>query len=260
MAYKDSTGLANELTDRNCLRQIIQGGRLLLFSSTQPTNADTASNGTLLGTITLASGAFTGETLPVWKITLAGTAGSLDSIKMGGLELLAAAVNFTTDLTTTAAAVAAAITNGYSLIDYTATGSGADILITGPKGSGAALNATTCVATATTLTATVANTGSVFTAGVDTVNGLKLTFPAVSGAVNMSGTWSGAGVAAGTATWFRYLCDAADTGTGNTSTFRRIDGSVTATGGGGDCTIDNTSVSVGQTVTVTSFLFGIDQG
>ena len=32
-----------------------------------------------------------------------------------------------------------------------------------------------------------------------------------------------------------------------------IQGSVTATGGGGDMTLDNTSIASGQTVTITSF-------
>lgn len=52
------------------------------------------------------------------------------------------------------------------------------------------------------------------------------------------------GLAAGTATWFRI------TTSGGTFV---IDGSVTATGGGGDCQLNTTTISVGVTVAVTSF-------
>lgn len=56
------------------------------------------------------------------------------------------------------------------------------------------------------------------------------------------------GITTGTAGWFR-ICDsteAAGSGLGI------IDGSVTATGGGGDLTLSTTSITTGLTVTVTS--------
>lgn len=60
------------------------------------------------------------------------------------------------------------------------------------------------------------------------------------------GTWEDiAANAAGTIGWAR-LRNAGDT--------KRIDFSVTATGGGGDITVDNTIVAVGQKVTITSFI------
>lgn len=56
------------------------------------------------------------------------------------------------------------------------------------------------------------------------------------------------GVAAGTAGWFRVLdsTEAAATGLGV------LDGSVTATGGGGDLTLATTTVSVGLALEITS--------
>lgn len=260
MAIKVSTSLANLIADRSSYRQAVTGGRLLLFSGTQPTSADSASNGTLLCTITESGGAFTGETLPVWTITLTGSAGSVDSIKMGGLELLSAAVNFTTDLTATATLVASAITSNYTLVDYTATSSLGVIYITGPKTSGASLNNTVCVATTTAMTATVSNSGLPTTAGVATVNGLTFSYPASSGGFVLSGSWSGTAVASGTATWSRYVCDAADSGTNASTAYNRIDGSITVTGGAGDSTIDNTIVTAGQVINVTSCSMGISRG
>lgn len=260
MSIKVSTGLANEITDRAALRTNLQNGRLLIFSGTQPTNADTASNGTLLCTITNSSGAFVGETLAVWTVVLSGSAGTVDSIKVGGIELMSGSVSFTTDLTTTAAAVASNINNFFSMLDFTATSSGANVYVTAPKGSGATLNSMVCTASATTMTATPSSAGAVTTAGVTTVNGLQWAFPAASGKVAMSGTWSGLGVAAGTAGWFRYCCDSADAGTAASTSYRRLDGTVTITGGGGDITIDNTNVSINQIVTCSNTYLSTVQG
>src|SRR5262249_36600946 len=69
---------------------------------------------------------------------------------------------------------------------------------------------------------------------------------AASGSKAMTGTWQGAGAGAGgTAGHFRvYASDGTTCG---------IQGSVTATGGGGDMTIDNAVLAAGQQVNVTSF-------
>lgn len=59
-----------------------------------------------------------------------------------------------------------------------------------------------------------------------------------------NGVWSDVGVAAGNIGHFR-LKNAAGT--------KIEEGSVTATGGGGDMTVDNVSVAIGQAVTVNSY-------
>lgn len=68
---------------------------------------------------------------------------------------------------------------------------------------------------------------------------------ASAGSKALLGTWSGTGLAAGTAGYFR-IYDTAFAGCG-------IQGTITATGGGGDMTLDNVSIASGQTVTVNSF-------
>lgn len=78
----------------------------------------------------------------------------------------------------------------------------------------------------------------------------EITLPATpwaaasAGSKAKNGTWSVAAVAAGTAGHFR-LKNAGDT--------RREEGTVTATGGGGDMTVDNVSIAIGQIVTVTQY-------
>lgn len=66
---------------------------------------------------------------------------------------------------------------------------------------------------------------------------------ASSGSKSKSGTWSVAASGTGTAGHYRIK-------QGGTC---HEQGTITATGGGGDMTVDNTSVASGQTVTVTTF-------
>lgn len=69
---------------------------------------------------------------------------------------------------------------------------------------------------------------------------------AASGSKSMSGTWQDAAAdAAGTAGHFRiYASD---------GTTAHLQGSITATGGGGDMTLDNVSIASGQQINITSF-------
>ena len=68
---------------------------------------------------------------------------------------------------------------------------------------------------------------------------------ASGGTASKSGTWDGTAVAAGTAGHYRLY--------NNGTTVCHEQGSITTSGGTGDLTLDNTSISSGQTVTVTSW-------
>lgn len=69
---------------------------------------------------------------------------------------------------------------------------------------------------------------------------------ASSGSKALAGTWQDASAdATGTAAHFRLYA--------NDGTTCHGQGTVTATGGGGDLTVDNTSFAAGQSFTVTSF-------
>jgi hypothetical protein len=78
---------------------------------------------------------------------------------------------------------------------------------------------------------------------------LTITLPATfltssGGVASLAGTWSANASATGTAATFRIY---------DGSAVCHIQGNVTATGGGGDMTLDNVSIASGQTITVTSF-------
>lgn len=69
---------------------------------------------------------------------------------------------------------------------------------------------------------------------------------ASAGVKSLSGTWSDSSAdASGTAGYFRIL--------DSTATTCGIQGTVTATGGGGDLTLDNTSIASAQLVQINSF-------
>lgn len=68
---------------------------------------------------------------------------------------------------------------------------------------------------------------------------------AASGSKSKLGTWQAVGLAAGSAGHFR-LKDSA-------GTTCHAQGTVTATGGGGDMTLDNVSIAVDQVVTINTF-------
>lgn len=73
-----------------------------------------------------------------------------------------------------------------------------------------------------------------------------------SGSVAKNGTWTATGVAgagAGTNIGWARLRTSGDAG-GASTTLARLDFTVTATGGGGDFTIDNVNIANGQSMTI----------
>lgn len=68
-----------------------------------------------------------------------------------------------------------------------------------------------------------------------------------------NGTWEDAAAdGAGDAGYFRLIQSGDANGAGADGTEERIEGTVTATSGGGDIELDNITIAVGQTVTITS--------
>lgn len=68
---------------------------------------------------------------------------------------------------------------------------------------------------------------------------------AAAGAVGKNGTWSGTGAAAGSAAHYRLKDSAGST--------CHEQGTVTASGGGGDLTLDNVVIAAAQAVTITQW-------
>lgn len=246
MTLRLSTKLCNNLAGTTGFAATFANGVIDVYTGTQPASADAAATGTLLGTITQASGAWTPETLASQTITVAGSSGSINTVTVGTFNIIPlGAVPFVTDAATTAAALASAINrNGL----YTATVSGSVVAVKAPTGSGAAHNGLALATTVTTLTAT---SGGNMSGGVAAVNGL--TFNESSGkSVTKSGTWSFVGIAAGTAGWWRMRASPTDAGGADTGfIYPRLDGSCGV--GSGDMSLGTITIEIGAPSTVDRF-------
>lgn len=250
MTLRLSSGLRNFALAGGSVKDALQGGKLLIYSGAQPATADTAPSGTLLATITAASGAHTAEVLATGTVTLnTGAAGSIDTLTVDGISIIDAAVAFDTSLTLTAAALALAINNAASDPEYSATSSGAVVTIKAKRGSGAGPNGFVVASTVTTLTKTDANMAS----GVTGVNGLSFGVAAAGALIKLaSQTWSGVAGANGTAGWFRFVGAVADSGiTDTTESDIRLDGAISTSGA--QLNMSSTSITSGATQTINTF-------
>jgi hypothetical protein len=297
MALKFSTGAVNNVAAGMGWGDLMKNGTIKVYSGTQPATANDAPSGaTLLCQFTTNSGALTNETRAACKIVLAaGAAGSVDSINVGGMALMSAAVTYATSLTNTAQLVVDNINNNlttpdvYAVMGGTAVGgitygaaNAGEFYLIAPKNVGTAWNSVTVTTTSTTLTIALntdatpstAETGafaavsgdsvSGFTAGVAAVNGLTMTYPAVAGLISKNGTWGDSSADnSGTATWFRYICNPNyDDGSTSLNTtgvaaylISRIDGSVGTSGA--DMLISNASITASAAQTVNQFDFTV---
>jgi hypothetical protein len=223
-----STGLTNKLLDTGSAKDIFANCVIDIYSGVQPTLPDNVPNGTLLGTVTKASGAYTPETRSAGSMTLTGgAAGSVNTVTVNSVDILGGAVAFITDLATTAAAVVAQINRNPKNPLFVASSVGAVITLTAVNGLGTLTNTWAVSATLTTITASY----SAMTGGVDAVNGLRFD-SASAGVLSKIGseTWSCNFVADGTAGWFR-IRESGDAGTALSTAACRIDGSIATSGG-----------------------------
>ena len=251
MTIRLSTGLRNAVTGTLGFAGALAKGTIEIYTGTQPASADAAITGTLIGIVTLSSGALTRETQASQTITVAGSSGSINTVTVGTLNIIPdGAVSFNTDVNTTASNLCDAI-NRKGL--FTATVSGAVVTVRPRPGAGATYNAVAFATTVTTLTATVG--AATLSGGVSPVNGLNVASPS-SGTVAKPATavWSFNGIGGGgTAGWFRYKGSVLDSDAlvSGAPYYVRMDGSVAVSGA--DLNLSNIVVASGAPNTIDSF-------
>ncbi len=250
MTMKLSTGARNFINKQGGMDDMLRNGWIEIYSGAQPSSADAAATGTLLCTISNASGAITKEVLSTGSVTLTGGAsGSVNTITVNSVEVLGAAVNFNATLTQTAIDIAAQINRFKSVPDYTATSVGAVITISALPGTGTGPNTFVVASSVTTITKTDANMAG----GVASVNGLKFDVSS-AGIMNKltSQTWSGVNAATGTAGWFRQYGSVADaSGLDSLALYLRIDGSISTSGA--EMNLNSTAFTSAATTTLASW-------
>lgn len=249
MTMKFSTGARQFMASYGSFKDAFQNGRIEIYSGAQPLNADAATTGVLLCTITAASAARTSEVLANGSLTLnTGAAGSVNTLTVNGVDILGGAVPFNTSLNQTAADIVQQVEALKSPVEYEVTVAGAAITIRALPGTGASSNGFVVAATYTTIAGTTAN----LSGGVTAVNGLQFN-DAVAGVINKSSqVWSGVNVATGTAGWYRFYGSIADAGgLDATGLMIREDGSIGLTGT--DITTPSTALTIAVTTTIASW-------
>lgn len=255
MALRYSSGLRNFLNEGGSIKQALANGKLKIYTGAQPSTGDAAPTGTLLATITVSSGAHTAEVQATGSLTISGTSGSVDAVTVNSIDILGGAVNNTGTAAGTATAVAAAINNNPKNFMFVAssTGSTGVVTLTAKPGLGTLCNGWAVSGTATTTTlGTLVNIGS-GVAGVNPANGLRFGDSSAGVLVkDSSQTWSGVGVADGTAGWFRFEGSVADSGAADSSeVYIRMDGNIATSGA--NLNLSSTTVATGATQTISSF-------
>lgn len=255
MTFRLSTGVRNKLAKQGSVDALFRNGRIEIYSGAQPTSPDAAVTGTLLCTITSNSGAYTPETAAVGSITLAGSAGSVNTLTVNGVNILAAAVPFDSTLAQTALDLATEINRNTDEFGYnaSATGSSGVVTITANAGQGTTPNGYAVAATLTTLTATYA----AMAGGVNPVNGLLFDVAAGGTLTQLATqTWSGVNGNTGTAGWFRQYGSLTDTGALDTAQiFPRFDGAIATSGA--EMNLNSTAFTAGATTTLAGWSLSI---
>jgi hypothetical protein len=250
MALRFSTGFRNYLNEAGGVKQALNNGKIYIYSGSQPASADDAASGTLLAIISKSSGALTEEVQSVGSVALTGGAsGSINTLTVNSISILDVTVPFNTSLTQTATDLAAAINNNPKNLLYIAEASGATVNIKGKLGLGATPNTWVVASTATTIT----KTDTDMAGGVDAVNGLTFGDSASGTLVKAADeTWSGVGLVAGTAGWFRFEGAIADSEAADTAgAYNRLDGNISTSGA--NLNMSSTTVAVGATQTISTF-------
>ena len=254
MTIRQSTGLRNHLQQNGSFRSAFQGGKLSIYSGSQPATADIAPPGVLLVTVTDASGAHTAEVQATGTITITGTSGTITGITLGGVQILGATVTWLTSNNVTAGLIRDQINKFHGHKIVTASAATNVVTLTAKLGYGTAING--MVVTTTEVGGDIAgadvNVGSAV-AGVSSANGLNFDDVATGLLAKRTGqVWSGLGLADGVAGWFRLRGPITDNDSADSAgAFTRLDGTIAVSGG--DMNATSTTLAAAATHTVSVF-------
>lgn len=255
MALNISTGLDNQ--SYNAVRgpvsgtYSLQGGYIGIYSGTQPASADAAATGTLLLKITNNSGAFTAGAYQTTDddnvcASQSVTSGSNMTLNGDGAGTLGVGYHVsissagTEDLRTAVFRITGTGNNDEAIVEYIEGGNNATVYTAN---------------TFKTVTEIYPRKPAAFSSNVKVgygiTNGLFLAL-AANGAIakHASQTWSGVGIADGTAGWFRFYGAATDAG-GISTTLPRLDGRIATSGA--ELNLSNTSIVTGAAQSITAF-------
>jgi hypothetical protein len=255
MAEKYSTGLRNLLEGGMSIREALDDFIIKVFSGSTPSDADQAEGGSLLCTISKASGVVEADELSIAKqasidITVAGV-GATVIVAINGVDYTYLVLAADDDLRKVARKVATmldGIPELHAVAHGTAGGDGkvavkssvAGLTFTIAKGGGGGGG----TATWTVTDNTIANVRS---------DALQWGTPSNAQMAKPSEVWSGVNVLGGTAAWFRIVRPD-DTGALSTIS-RRIQGAIGTSGA--ELNLSNINLVIGATLTIDTAIFNL---
>lgn len=248
---KFSTGLKhqsfNSLRGALSAAYSLAGGWIGLYSGTQPATADAAATGTLLAKITQASGTFVAgayQTYDVDGLCQTQSPAVPGALTLDGITAGTLGVGYYVTISGTG-------NESNKIFRITGTGNNDEDLIEYLQGpSYATVSSKHTFKTVSEIYASAA-TADAITAGYGITNGLFLGAASSNKiAKHANQVWSGIGIAAGTAGWFRFYGAAADDGSEST-TLPRLDGRIATSGA--EMNLSNLSVVIYAPITLDTF-------
>ena len=251
MAFNISTGLENQAFNavRGAVSAVasLNGGYIAIYSGTQPATANAAATGTLLVKITASGGTFSPgvyQTADDDGVCQAQTPASPGALTINGVTGGTLGVGYYVT-------IYGGSNESAKIFRVTGTGNDDEAIIEYLQGpNNGTVSTKNTFKTVTEVYVSAATAGAV-KVGYGITNGLFLAL-AASGAIakNSAQTWSGVGIAAGTAGWFRFYGSDTDDGSLST-TLPRIDGRIATSGA--ELNLSNTSIVVGAAQSITKF-------
>jgi hypothetical protein len=239
MSFKISTGLRNYMLSMGSLRKAFENGILKIYSGSPPAAADDAATGTLLCTVSKASGTVPANAKGTPKVTnlTVTAADTLTTVTLGGV-----AYSFNPGGAMTVINIAI---NLARVINDNCT-----LCVAVASGNDGTMNIMSRLDGETFTSAATANctiTDRVAAAGV---NALQFEDEPTGGALDKNADgWSGVNIVSGTAGYFR-LVTSVDDGT-QSLTQKRLQGSISTNGA--DMNLSNLNLTQNATLTIDSF-------
>lgn len=251
MAFRISTGLENQ--SLNAVRGAVdktyslQGGYIAIYSGTQPASADDAATGDLLLKITNNAGTFTPgsyQTTDDDGVCQSQTPVAAGTLTINGVTAGTLGVGYFVTIYGSG-------NESTKIFRVTGTGNDDEALIEYLQGPNNGTVSTKAPFKTVTEVYVSAATAAAVKVGYGITNGLFLALAADEAiGKHPNQTWSGLGIANGTAGWFRHYGAATDTGAYST-TLPRADGRIATSGA--EMNLSNISIVVGAAQSITEY-------
>jgi hypothetical protein len=250
MSLRLSQGARDKILNGKGFRRVFEDSTLRIYTGTQPASSNSGATGSLLVSITKASGTVTVRSekqISLCKVSTAGSAADTHVLTVNGTAYTYTVVGG--DTADIIAKALAKLVNEDSEVVAVAAGG------TTVTESAIIMQSRTA---GDSFTAVASNTGAAVLSVVEdwvaatSGNGLRLLESSGGAITKTADVWSGLAVLTGTAGWFR-LSEFADVPGNDSTTLARLDGSVGTSGA--DLIVGSSAIQINSTFTIDTATF-----